>query len=344
MLTVYENLPDGLLACEAHELHQVLPGPSLVHLDGQRQQPLYVSVLLHGNEATGWQAVREVLKRYTDTQLPRALSLFIGNVEAAAQNQRFLDHQMDYNRIWKTVDMADQTEEHKMAQQVLKAMALRNPFAAIDIHNNTGINPHYGCVNRLDHRFLHLATLFSRTVVYFTQPDTVHSLAFAPLCPSVTVECGQAGQAHGTEHARDFIDACLRLSTIPDHPVAQHDIDLFHTVAIATIPAGISIGFGDEEKPCDVRFVRDLDHLNFRELQRDTRIGSVAEGVSHCVAVHDANGHDVTNRYFDCSDGELRIVTPVMPSMLTVKEKAIRQDCLCYLMERHPVVNGVYSG
>jgi len=29
--------------------------------------------------------------------------------------------------------------------------------------------------------------------------------------------------------------------------------------------------------------------------------------------------------------------TPIMPSMLTVNERAIRQDCLCYLMERYPV-------
>ena len=52
-------------------------------------------------------------------------------------------------------------------------------FASIDIHNNTGLNPHYGCVNRLDPPFLHLATLFSRIVVYFKRPLGVQSAAFA---------------------------------------------------------------------------------------------------------------------------------------------------------------------
>jgi hypothetical protein len=268
------------------------------------------------------------------------MSLFIGNVEAAAQNARFLDNQYDYNRIWKMIDASEQTPEHKMAQQLIDIMSQRNVFASIDIHNNTGINPHYGCVNRLDHRYLHLATLFSRTVVYFTQPDTVLSLAFAALCPSVTVECGQPGQENGTSHARDYIDACLHLSEIPQHPVASHDIDLFHTVAIAKIPPGVSIGFGDECTDCDIRFVRDLDHLNFRELQADTRLGSLIPGLDDYICVQDEQGQDVTQRYFDYSNGELRVRTPVMPSMLTIKEKAIRQDCFCYLMERHPEFMG----
>jgi len=45
-------------------------------------------------------------------------------------------------------------------------MRLRDVFASVDIHNNTGLNPHYGCVTALRHASLHLAAMFSRTVVY----------------------------------------------------------------------------------------------------------------------------------------------------------------------------------
>ena len=38
-------------------------------------------------------------------------------------------------------------------------MQARGLFASIDIHNNTGINPHYGVVNRLDHAVLHLSLI-----------------------------------------------------------------------------------------------------------------------------------------------------------------------------------------
>jgi succinylglutamate desuccinylase len=78
----------------------VLPGPALIHLPGRRIPPLFVSVLLHGNEDTGWLAAQSVLKKYATVELPRALSLFIGNVEAARTGLRRLDGQPDYNRVW----------------------------------------------------------------------------------------------------------------------------------------------------------------------------------------------------------------------------------------------------
>ena len=80
-----------------------------------------------------------------------------------------------------------------MMREVVEQMRARGVFASVDIHNNTGINPHYGCVNRLEAPFLHLAALFSRIVVYFKRPLGVQSAAFAQLCPSVTVECGKPG-------------------------------------------------------------------------------------------------------------------------------------------------------
>lgn len=57
--------------------------------------------------------------------------------------------------------------------------------------------PHYACVNSLEERHLHLARLFSQTVLYFEQPVRVQSAALAKLCPAVTVECGRAGEQAG---------------------------------------------------------------------------------------------------------------------------------------------------
>jgi hypothetical protein len=34
-------------------------------------------------------------------------------------------------------------------------------------------------------------------------------------------------------------------------------------------------------------------------------------------------------------DGEIRTRLPVIPALLTLSVQAIRQDCLCYLMERY---------
>ncbi len=179
-----------------------LDGPTLIHLPGQREPALFVSVLMHGNETVGWEAMRLLLRRYQDQgrELPRALSLFIGNVAAAAVGMRHLPDQADYNRIWPGTELPP-TPEHAIMAEVVQRMQQRGLFASIDLHNNTGANPHYACVNVIDNRFLHLATLFSRTVVYFIRPRGVQSQAMARLCPAVTLECGKVHDQLGVTHA-----------------------------------------------------------------------------------------------------------------------------------------------
>jgi len=331
MLNETDTLPEGLLEARVEELAGLLGGPTLVHLPGRRAGPLFVSVLAHGNESTGFYAVQSLLQQYRERELPRALSLFIGNVAAASQGQRFLDGQPDYNRVWPGTAHAE-SPETRMLQQVVERMRARAAFASIDVHNNTGINPHYACINRVDNRFLHLASLFSRTVVYFIRPLGVQSMAMSHVCPAVTIECGKPSHQYGMAHARDYIDACLHLQEIPDHPVASHDIDLFHTVATVKIPEQVSFGFGDE--PVDLRLLANIDHLNFRELPAGTQLGWLRAGAALRLEVRDDNDRDVLEQYFSVADGALVSARPFMPSMFTLDEHIIRQDCLGYLMER----------
>ena len=335
MLHELHNIPEGLLDREAHELEALLGGPTLLHLQGRRDPALFLSVLMHGNETVGWDATRLLLERNrsgSGVNLTRSLSIFIGNVSAAAANVRRLEGQPDYNRVWPGSG-GPMTPEHAMMQQVVDIMARRGIFASVDVHNNTGINPHYGCVNVLDNRFLHLATLFSRTVVYFIRPKGVQSMAMAQLCPAVTLECGKVGQKHGVDHALDYLDACLHLSEHSMDPVAEHDIDLFHTVAQVKLPESLS--FSTNGGSADLLFSPQLDRLNFRELARGTVLGRVGEDCDVCLDVRDEQGRDVADRYFEVEDNELRFRVPVMPSMLTLNEQVIRQDCLCYIMERY---------
>lgn len=336
MLNIIDEIPDGLRSAEATELEALLGGPTLLHLPGRQAQPLFVSVLLHGNEDTGFYAIRKLLNNYQGRELPRALSVFFGNVAAAAQGRRRLDGQPDYNRIWPGTDRPG-CPEQAMLREVVAEMERRGLFAAIDVHNNTGLNPHYACVNRIDHRYFHLATLFSRTLVYFTRPRGVASLAFAPLCPAVTVECGRPGQTHGVDHAMEFIEAALHLSEVPVHPVAPHDIDLFHTVAIVKVPETIDFGFGRRDATLD--FLADIDHLNFRELGEGVELARVNGTADELLEVRDERGRNVWREYFRVDDGRLLLRRPVMPSMFTLDERIVRQDCLCYLMERYELVS-----
>lgn len=333
ILQEIDFLPEGLINLEADQLVGALAGPTLIHLPGRRAEPIFVSVLMHGNETVGWEAVRGLLSRYEGGRdLPRAMSLFIGNVEAAASHLRRLPGQPDYNRVWPGCE-DEGTQEHRMMSRVVEIMRERSPFASIDVHNNTGFNPHYACVNRLDTPFLHLALLFGRTVVYFLRPRGVQSMAFAELCPAVTLECGKVGQAHGVEHAQQYLDACLHLSEHPQHPVTQQDIDLFHTVARVTVAPEAAIGFAPDKG--QIVFEPDLDRLNFQELPAGTPFGRINGVGLHLLDVRNEKGRDVVTDYFTINEDQLCLHRPVMPSMLTKDIEVIRQDCLCYLMERY---------
>jgi len=335
MLTVLDYLPEGLLEKKAHELHDILTGPTLIHLPGVKSNPLFVSVLLHGNETTGWEALKHyLLENYffakkLNEVLPRAMSIFIGNISAAKKHKRVLDGQHDYNRVW----FNHPSDEGQMMSRILSQMKEKQVFASIDFHNNTGKNPHYACINRKEHDFFQLAHLFSRTVVYFIKPDTVQSMAFSKLCPAVTVECGQPEQKNGVQHAKNYIEKTMALGEFTNQPLKAEDFDLYHTMAIVKVPEQFTISF-DSMQSSDINFDSDVDRLNFTALNHGENLAKTDPDKNVFLQAINEQGIDVAARYFDYSNGEIRTKIPVMPSMLTTTEEIIRQDCLCYLMER----------
>ena len=50
----------------------------------------------------------------------------------------------------------------------------------------------------------------------------------------------------------------------------------------------------------------------------------------------DESGEDIGDRLFDYREGRIALRKPLMPAMLTRDARVVRQDCLCYLMERIP--------
>lgn len=331
MLQILDQVPDRLLQATAQELSGILDGPALIHLEGRRPERLFISVLLHGNEDVGLKAVQQVLANHAAHGLPRAVSLFVGNITAARANVRRLEGQPDYNRVWPGSE-DDGTPEHALMRRVIDEMSSLPLFASVDLHNNTGWNPLYGCINRLELPFLHLASWFSRTVVYFERPRGVQSMAFSKLCPAITCECGKVGDPQGVERAAEFLEACLHAAEIPNHALADGDVHLFHTVATVKIPEEVTFGFGDE--PGDLCFPADLDRRNFQELEPGAILAWQRAGGPLRFDVRDQAGNDVTGCFLENFNGTVRLRRPVMPAMLTHDARVIRQDCLGYLMER----------
>jgi succinylglutamate desuccinylase len=329
-LTVLDALPGGFLDCGARDLHLMLHGPTLIELPGERGPPLFVSILLHGNEDSGLGAVQRVLRDYQDRVLPRSLMLLVGNVQAAARGLRRLEGQPDFNRIWPGMPTDDETVEAKIMARVHARAVERSAFAVIDFHNNTGRNPHYAVVCALDPRTLGLAALFSCRAVCFRGVPGTQTASFAGLIPAITAECGLPGEAANAEAGARFLQAALNVDELPVDSSAGAMLDLYHTLGVVRVREDVSFRFGTGN--ADLRFDPALDENNFRELKPGTVLGETSHPMP--LRMIDEAGHDVAEHYFEIADGKLRLRKQAVPAMFTAEPTIVRQDCLCYLMER----------
>lgn len=322
----FDHLPDGLLQCEAQDLLSLLGAPSLIHLGGASEPALFVSVLLHGNEVSGWNGLRRLLGDLA--QPPRGLSILIGNVDAAAQGMRALPGQQDYNRIWRN----GVGEEGAMAREVVEALASRSLLAAVDLHNNTGHNPHYSVVTDLSAENLGFAYLFSDKAVYVEEPDSVLAHVFGGQCPAVTLELGPVSDPECDERAYDYLKRCLELDEMP--LARAEDFSLFRTQVRIHIRDGVDFSFADEDRATPLVLTAGVEGVNFHELSAGSLFGRTLMPLVDVFQVLDVNHQDVTESFFELDGPDIVIKQAVTPAMYTTDAYVIRQDCLCYFMQR----------
>lgn len=320
-------LPDGLARLRPDEVRAAFPEPAIIRLKGRQEPPVFLSVLLHGNETTGWRVLQRLQTWIESHGLPRSLIIFVGNVRATEAGMRHLSGQPDFNRIWAGGD----TSEHHLAQDVLRIARAAKPFCAIDIHNNTGRNPLYACINRIETAYIHLASLFSPTIVHFDNPPTVISMAMSKICPAVTVEAGRADEPHGIEAAFNLVVDALHLSAFRDHGV-ERPVTVYHTIGRVELAPGTGFAFADDSEHA-LAFPPGMEGWNFCSQPAGTRWARLAEPGSLPLRVFNEARRDITDVFFRSHDGHVEQVREVTPSMLTRDEAVIRSDCLGYLME-----------
>lgn len=334
-LTEYEGLPDGFLTVAAADLYQVLPGPSLIHLPGERAEPLFVSVLLHGNETTGFEALQLLLREFKDSMLPRALSIFVGNVNAARHGLRVMPDGPDFNRIWPDATGRHATltgaQEAALTTRVVTRMRERNLFASIDLHNTSGRNPHHACVTKPNAASLHLASLFSRQILYFETPRGVQNMAFDALCPAMTGECGQAGKSDGVSLTHEFLHRCIHIDQMPTAP-PEGDFELYRSIATVKVPAQVDFEFGMPS--ASLSFVSQMDGYNWREISAGTQLAELNGLQGLVLDVRAPDGRDVSAEFLVRDDKKLLTKRSLVPAMLSLDKNIVRQDCLCYFLER----------
>jgi len=320
-------LPGGFFDIDSENIRRLFPNPTLIHLEGRDPRQLFVSILLHGNETTGLQAMQALLAGYAG-ELPRSLLLFIGNVRAAEENRRFLPGQVDYNRCWPGGDLVENPSA-RMMQRVTEIAHGLPLFAAVDIHNNTGRNPHYACITDPRPENQNLVAMFNRVGIVFRQRG-VSTMAFNNICPAVTLECGLPGDPNGIEHARRYLETLLQLDELPSRQPAREELQLVESHLMLRVPEHVSFEF-DPDADVDLRFAADFENRNFtlfdpRQVFGYTRLERPLQAI-------DTDGHDLTHEILRVEDGRIYLNNTLMPAMITRDKLVVRQDCLCHLLQ-----------
>lgn len=322
----FNEIPAEVANINPTQIRRLFPHPSLIELKGKKEETLFVSLLLHGNETTSFYVLQKLLAYLKKHPLQKSLTILVGNVYATEKNKRFLEHQKDYNRIWKQGD----EPEHTLAQKIKSHILKKKLFACIDIHNNTGTNPFYACINKLETQYIYLAQLFSRTLVYFQKPDTALSSVFATHCPSVTLECGQSGQAEGVNKAFHFILDVLNHQSL-DHPLSKLDFSIYETMAKLSLPVDLNIGFTNSTH--DISFPEHFEQLNFQPLEKGALFARHSIKDQKAFELINDDGLDIFDQYFIQTDHEIYLKESFIPSMFTKNIEVIKQDCLGYIMK-----------
>lgn len=326
-LKIARGIPVGLLDAKPSELRSLLGNPTLLFLGSSSLPPIFVSLLLHGNETSGFTILKKLLKEYDLHSSHRPLIVFIGNVFAAEKNLRKLDTTSDYNRIWRDGNFP----ENALATEVLKILRKEKPFASIDLHNNTGRNPVYGCIREVNEATMTLASLFSNTAVHTQRPEETLTHVMSELCPAITCECGLPDSQEGIQKGLDFVRDCLHLDRLPDEHIRKKDLNVYHSLGRIHLPVGTSVSFQESPGETHFTFSRNYDLQNFTELRAGSVFGWRKDSVR--LKLLDEQGRDIADQYFIYQGNEIRIKTHFTPAMLTTIIPIIFQDCLGYAMQ-----------
>jgi len=335
LLDAATDLPPARVPAELGDFLRMLGVPTLVSLAGRDpSRTRVVTTLLHGNEPSGLHAVHAWLRAGT---VPAVNVLFfVGAVRTALEPpgfaHRFLPGRIDLNRCWRG-PMTGRTGT--FAAEVLRRIRAARPESLIDIHNNTGHSPPYGVGPASGPEELALTALFADrfvrndlhlgTLVEATRDDF----------PSVTVECGRAGDTVANANAAMGLERYLTIDEIGSSAVANRPVAVYTDPIRVEVRAGVGLAFG-EAPVADADFTvdRDIDRHNFERLDPGTPIGWTRPDVERPVVALGPTREDLADRYFAVRDGVLETTQAMIPIMMTTNRRNALDDCLFYAVRR----------
>jgi hypothetical protein len=330
---VRDDVRPGGVPATAEEWLGELRGPTFFRLPGlDRSRVRAVIAMLHGNEPSGLRGLHALLR----TGRPPAVDLvcFVGAVEAARASpplsHRMLPGRRDLNRCFRA---PFEDADGRTARELLALLAEAAPEAVVDLHNNTGHSPAYGIGPYTDEPYLALVSLFADTYVCSRLRIGSITEAREGQAPTVTIECGRAGDPVADANAAHGLAAFANEPDALALPPGRR-LRVFTDPLRVELRSGARVAFAEAPDPggADVTLNSDVDRHNFRRLDAGERIGWVARAEPLPIRATGREGVDVAGEYFVVADGALLTRRPLVPIMMTTNAVVAAADCLFYVV------------
>lgn len=293
-----------------------------------------VTTLLHGNEPSGFRAIRAWLEGGTAPAVDTALCLC--SIEAALGPPLFAHRMLaggrDQNRCF--LPPFDGFEGRR-ARAILDLIERCAPEAVVDLHNNTGHSPAYGVGTRVDRIVVGIAALFADRFMHSDIVLGTLTEALDGRVPSVVIECGRAGDPVADAIALSGLERFLTLedmSTVSKHASA---VEVLERPLRVRLREDVSLAFGTAPVPGVTLTVRrDVDRHNFKAMKRGDPVGWVAPDAPWPLVAHARDGVDVSRELFVQNGTEIQLRRDIVPVMMTTLPDIAKADCLFYALSR----------
>ena len=293
-----------------------------------------VTTLLHGNEPSGFRAIR-AWARGGSTPAVDTL-FFLCSVEAALgpplYRHRVRPGRRDQNRCFLP-PFADQ--EGRRAEALLDLIDRTRPEAVVDLHNNTGHSPAYGVGTLLSREVLGLTALFADRFMHSDLRMGTLMEALERRTTSVVIECGRAGDPVADATALSGLDRFLTLEDLSLAAAQAPGVEVLIRPLRVRVTRDATVAFGNAPVPgVSLTVRRDVDQHNFKAMAAGDLVGWLAQNTQWPLTATGAGGEDVSRELFAQHGKQLRLRRPIVPVMMTTTPEIARSDCLFYALER----------
>ena len=318
--SVIRGRPDFLMGMSREEALRRLSGPTAIVLDYGQTKTRVVSVLIHGNELSGFDAMLKWLNNQPSDQ-PTNVVFLVQNVLAAQASDkpfsfRYLaESQVDLNREWAPQGASRESLNPYVATvyEFLNSLGPIDGF--LDLHNNSGQNPAYAIMSYPD---VHQKNLIASESMANFLTDQYLTMALnggfdggvRHMAPALAVECGYMASPASDTRALEIMTKFLNRSA---QSIRIRNTELKPRYAIEAslrLAQRANVGLqivGASAMTEGVFHLRpDIERFNFESVRPGTVLGHW-NGHEWPVELHEVGGskRDFTREYLELKDGRI---------------------------------------